>query len=344
MTLKKQIKSTFEMDNSTITAKRLLFFAALLSCIGIASIENAYAEKSPIEIPSRSWSMDVNPTTGILYVSHLDGTISVIDTNTGTIIDSITISEKYSIFPWALVVNSDTNTLYLVDIRYGQLYAIDGSTNKVKYNIKLKTSTIYNMAINQDTNMLYLADYANNKVIVFDATKKTITDRLDVGENPYSISVNPSTNMVYVTSQLGHAVHVIDGNTNKLQSHPITVGWKPWSIDVNPITNKIYVDNELDNTITVIDGISNSPTRNEKNQISIHSKSIGVFVNYITNTIYVGHHNGTISVIDGSTDKVTDIINLKNNYNNMTVDSFNDTVYVSYGDSKSKYFVDVINR
>jgi len=341
-----QIKSTvFEIDNHIANQKTLMyFFVVLLSFVCVTSIENAYAEKSTIELSSRAWSMDVNPVTGILYVSHLDGTMSVVDTNTGTS-KSITLFDKYSIFPWAVTVNSNTNIIYIVDIRYGQLYSIDGFTNKVKYNIKLGTSNIYQMVINQDTNMLYLADYVNNNVIVFDATKKRITDKIDVGENPYGIAVNPSTNKIYVTSELGHVVHVIDGNTNEVQLRPITVGYKPWSIDVNPITNKIYVDNEQDNTINVIDGISNLPTRIEENQIPIHDKSLGVFVSSKVNKIYVGHSNGTISIIDGNINKVTEIINLQKNYNTMTVDSINDIIYVGYLDSeKSKYFVDIINR
>jgi YVTN family beta-propeller protein len=121
-------------------------------------------------------------------------------------------------------------------------------------------------------------------------------------------------------------VTVIDGATNATQAVP--VGSYPFSIDVNMVTNKVYVANSASNTLTVIDGASNATTT-----VPVGDNPMQVLVDANTDLIYVVNANllGTISVIDGKTNTVTDNIFAGFNPSAIAIDSSDNQLYAVAG-------------
>ncbi len=98
-----------------------------------------------------------------------------------------------------------------------------------------------------------------------------VTGTVDVrtGKEPVAVAVNEKTNKVYIANKKSDNVTVLDGKTNKILK-TVDVGPEPNAVTVNPLTNKIYV-------------------------VSLK----GEFKDGSLNP----NGNGTVSVIDGATDK-----------------------------------------
>lgn len=177
-----------------------------------------------------------------------------------------------------------------------------------------------------------LSVFTNAKVI--DAYT---SDTIKVGSDPKDIAVNPVTNMVYVTNF--DNVAVIDGATNNIVTHiPIGNNANGWAIEMNPDTNRAYVVANLANSVVVIDTSENTVITN----IPVGNGPEGIAINTRTNMIYVANaressNPNSISIIDGSSNKVVGSIDVRSISNNglgadwpsaMTIDVERDLLYV----------------
>lgn len=169
--------------------------------------------------------------------------------------------------------------------------------------------------------------------------------------DPYAVAVNSATNQIYVANigtgvgaHLGN-VTVIDGATNTTTTVTDSNANHPAAVAVNSLTNKIYVTNTWTNNLTVIDGGVNSATTvSDPNAVQPWT----VVVNERTNKVYVANAGGTnvagganpgsITVIDGSSNATTSIINPNASYSDAVgVNPMTDQIYVGnlYGNNYS---------
>ena len=166
------------------------------------------------------------------------------------------------------------------------------------------------LALNPITNIIYAI--ANNavstdpgSVYVADAVKQTVitvvTVGISPGTGPNGVAVNSTTNKTYVANYGSGTVSVIDGNNN-YAVHPVTVGNGPDNIAVNESTDTIYVTNYTDNTVSSIDGATEKVTT-----IATGTGPRWLAVNPVTNEVYVANQDGTVTVINGASDKATKI-------------------------------------
>ena len=167
------------------------------------------------------------------------------------------------------------------------------------------------------------------------------TTTIGVGNNPQFMVVNPATNKVYVTNRFDGTVSVINGANNTVTA-TLTVGAHPVGVDVNPLTNKIYVanfGNRLGNTVSVIDGSVDQVVAT----VTVQYAPIFLAVNSATNKIYVANRcandpndcksdgsapNGTVSVIDGATNAVSNTVPVGKWPSVMLVNKVTDKIYV----------------
>jgi DNA-binding beta-propeller fold protein YncE len=162
--------------------------------------------------------------------------------------------------------------------------------------------------------------------------------------------VNSVSDKIYVANNgvsrngtnVGH-VTVIDGRTNAttrvIDPHANT----PMALAVNPLTNKIYVANEgypgvNRGNVTVIDGRTNStttvtdPHALAPQDVAVNSLTNKIYVtdaNRFVNSVLTG--NGGVTVINGSTNSVTAVIDPKAMTDipaPLAVDPVTDNIYV----------------
>jgi YVTN family beta-propeller protein len=239
----------------------------------------------------------INPHTNMIYITTgvFDNRVFVIDGNTNSVIKTIKVGND----PYNIVINPNTNKIYVMNTENKTISVIDGNTNSVIKTIKVGNH-LDNMAINPNTNKIYVIDDFYKTISVIDGNTNSVV--ANVTGNiilPYSLSVNQKTNMVYVVNKLCNAIYVIDGNTNSV------VGSIPLNacsngdpvIDVDSNTNMVYLTKGDGNTLYVIDGNTNSVVKTVT--VGIGPDSI-VGINAKTDKIYITDHGSyTVSVIDG---------------------------------------------
>lgn len=104
----------------------------------------------------------------------------------------------------------------------------------------------------------------------------------------------------------------------------IPTGSGPWGVAVNSNTNKIYVVNKNDDNVEIIDG----DNLNNKCFVNI-SNLTAVAVNQQTNKIYTTSLGNRLTVIDGTTNAITNIIPVGENPCSIAVDEIRNIIYVA---------------
>jgi YVTN family beta-propeller protein len=292
------------------------------------------------------------------------GSVSVI---IGTTNNTVSVNVGFS--PDAVAVNSLTNKIYVVNncgndptcASNGTVTVIDGATNNVTATVTVGSNP-YGVAVNSVTNKIYVANICGSDptcqtysgtVTVIDGATFTVAASVPIGANPYAPVVNSVTNQIYVPNACGNdptcgqpyiggTVTVIDGATYDTNS--VDVGILPDAVDIDTTANQIYVANECGDdpycastaTMTAIDGTSLMTT-----DVPIGGYyPFAIEVNSVTHEIYVpsscwsdpscqGEANGTVSVIDGSTLRVTANVAVENFPNSMAINSVTNKIYIA---------------
>jgi YVTN family beta-propeller protein len=140
---------------------------------------------------------------------------------------------------------------------------------------------------------------------------------------PSGLAANPVTNMVYVPNTTLGTVTVINGGSNQVVAN-ITLPSTPIGVALNPTTNLIYVTTTSpSNSVVVIDGSSNTV----KTTVPAFDPSL-VAVNPTTNLIYFANEGG-LSVLDGSTNEITDTIPMPYVIQGIAVDQVSNKIYLT---------------
>src|SRR5271157_1263070 len=204
------------------------------------------------------------------------------------------------------------------------------------------------LAANPATNKIYVVNTCGTDpgcgsnspgtVTVIDGVTNTVTATITVGIRAEFLVVNSATNKIYVTNRHDNSVSVINGATNTVIK-TISVGSHPTVEDVNPLTNKIYVVNNGNGqgtTMSVIDGSSDTVTAT----VTVGNYPQSVAVNSVTNTVYVVNYcgnqfgcnatpaPGTVSVVDGASNKVTATVTVGDGPGIVLVDSVTNKIWV----------------
>jgi YVTN family beta-propeller protein len=305
----------------------------------------------------------VNPNTNTIYVAESDSnTVSIINGTTNSVMGSPIAMEDAS--PTSIAVNPNTNTIYVASYDSNITSVIDGTTNSIVGSIAVGSPPT-SIAVNPTTNTIYVASYDSSTVSVIDGTTTNGTTNSVMGSiamkgaSPSDVAVNPNTNTIYVASYDSSTVSVIDGtttngtittgttissSTNGLEPEEIVVGSGPDDVAVNPNTNTIYVSSfDLDpdtrlaenGTVSIINGATNSIVK----KVPVNGAPTRVAVHPTTNTIYVSSYyvdpdtrlaeNGTVSVINGTTNSIVGSIAVGSRPTSVAVHPTTNTIYVS---------------
>ncbi len=209
------------------------------------------------------------------------------------------------VLPGYLIFNPVTNKIYVENIcgtdpncaSPGSITVIDGLSNQTA-NIPVGTNPQF-MVMNNVTNKLYVTNRADGTVTIINGATNQVIKTLAVGPHPVGVDVNPLTNRIYVANygnRKGNTVSVIDGNTDQVIT-TITVQYGPIETAVDSVTNKIYAVNRCstDPNDCVTDGS-------------------GV--------------NGSLSVIDGTNNTVTNTVGLEQLPSVILINSVTNKIYV----------------
>jgi YVTN family beta-propeller protein/VCBS repeat-containing protein len=183
--------------------------------------------------------------TALYVTNYQDGTVSVINTATGTYntINTGLQTDAIAVNGGALYVGSIINDIRVVDIAAGTytVVATGTSTGGAGAMQSIAVAGRY----------VYVTDGLNDKVAVVDTINNTVVARVDVGDGPSSVAVSPGGGFAFVTNAGSDSVSVIDTETGTV-ALTIPVGNNPTRIDLSSDGRRLYV--------TTSEGISTVPT------------------------------------------------------------------------------------
>lgn len=108
----------------------------------------------------------------------------------------------------------------------------------------------------------------------------------------------------------------------------VLVGYEPAAVAVNPATNMVYVVNYYDNTVSVMNAANDTVVAT----VQVGNEPEGLVVNPFTNRIYVVNDDGTVTFIDGNTNKPS-TIQVGNYPWDIAINTVTNKIYVTnYGD------------
>jgi YVTN family beta-propeller protein len=212
----------------------------------------------PLEDPQSSGLVDsrtleFNPNNNNLYVANFNlQNISVISSNTNTVIDTIPVGN----YPREIIFNPSNNNIYVANLNSNTVSVIDTTTNTVIDTIDVGISPDA-MDLNPHSHKLYTTDYNSNTVSVIDTTTNTVIDTIFIGNNPDAIAINPINNNVYVANHRSNTISVIGPSTTEPpqppeEEAPRTIGDLIRGMIQNPldITNSIDSANQIRDILT----------------------------------------------------------------------------------------------
>ncbi|MGO4883373.1 MAG: YncE family protein [Bryobacteraceae bacterium] len=235
-------------------------------------------------------TLALNPSTNQLVLANKSVTLYDAPTNTETLLGSLG-------FPWNIsAINPVTNQVYLA--ANNTVAVLDGGNNYAFATTLSTGGSPSAIAVNPLTDLVYVANSGTNNVTVVSGASNVTT--LFNNAQSFAVDVNPLTNKGYIANTAGNTLLVIDGETNAVTSVP--VGQGPDGTLVNARSNKIYTLNSISGSITAVDGVTLATT----NVPTGESPFAGV-INPLTDKVYAGNSDGSVTVLDGATNSVTNL-------------------------------------
>jgi len=242
--------------------------------------------------------IDVFKTTGPFAYVISGNNISVIDTATDKVVDTMEIESGLGV-----AVSPDGTKVYVTNNRDNTVSVIDTSISKVIATIN-GLSSPYAIAFTPDGKKIYITNndgavFRNGTVSVIDTGTNTVMDTIKVGSVPHRVAVTPDGSKVYVANY--YNISVIDATTNKVTS-TINVGLYPDGIAFSPDGKKVYVTSGGSDNVSIID----TKTNNVIATVPVGDDPVGVAITPDGTKLYVTNYEGnTISVINTTTNTVT---------------------------------------
>ncbi|MBA3750898.1 MAG: beta-propeller fold lactonase family protein, partial [Nitrosopumilus sp.] len=114
-------------------------------------------------------ALDFNPNNENIYATNGPGNVSVIDSSTNTVVDTIPVGDN----PFALLFNPNNNNIYVANRDSGDVSVIDSSTNTVVDTIPVG-STPTTIEFNPNNSKIYVANRDSGDVTVINTSSPVI--------------------------------------------------------------------------------------------------------------------------------------------------------------------------
>jgi YVTN family beta-propeller protein len=200
------------------------------------------------------------------YVAHPTGTITVLDTETNAIVDTITVCTDFTCSPLIPVATPDGARLYVTNVSHDTVSVINTLTNSVVDTITVGQSP-WGIAITPDGKRAYVANGGSNTISAIDTGTNTVIATITDTGGPFGVAIMPDGTRAYVSNADG-TVSVVDISTNTIiTSIPITDFPRPGfgfpardlvAIVITPDGTRAYVVSHSTSKIYVISTMFNT--------------------------------------------------------------------------------------
>lgn len=213
-------------------------------------------EANPITVGCEPTGIAITPDGLHAYVANqFDGTISVIDTATGTVSQTIKLGVASNVN--AVALTPDGGRAYVTG-RPG-VFVLDTSTNAVLGSPIPAGNSPYGIGATPDGKWVYVTDDSSpsSGVTVIDVAMDKAVKAIAVGNYPSGVAITPDGKFVYVADGAG-GISVIDTAAQAVVGNPIPANGG--SIAFTADGKQAYVASEGGNDVSVIDTATNTVT------------------------------------------------------------------------------------
>lgn len=199
------------------------------------------------------------------YVASPNGTITVLDTQTNAVIDTITVCTDSTCSPLIPAVTPNGARLYVTNVSQNTVSVIDTLTNTVIDTITVGQSP-WGIAITPDGKRAYVAN-TSGTISVIDTRTNTVVNTIPDTDSPFGVAITPDGTRAYVSNANG-TVSVVDTSTNTIITNiPVLDFPRPGfgfpardlvGIVITPDGTRAYVVSHSTGKIYVISTIFNS--------------------------------------------------------------------------------------
>ena len=301
-----------------IERRSLLFVMLMLSALQLVS---AYSP-SLIALPAGSLprGIVINPSTNIAYVAeYQSGNVTFVNLGSKSIVADVSAGKGLE----GIALSPDNAYVYVTSYNGSAIMAINTNTYAVK-TIQIANSTPYGIAITPDGKYAYVTSpgipvngiQPNGSVYVINLQTDGVVAKIAVGRGAQGIAISPNGKFAYVANYDDSTVSVINTATNNVVSVISSIGYGVDNIAVSPGGTYIYTSNynlplelylgrQFNGSSTIIDGTTNKFI---KTVITGQGPDAVAVSPTGTNAYVVNAGDGTISVINTTTNNVTGTI------------------------------------
>ncbi|MFE3548931.1 IPT/TIG domain-containing protein, partial [Streptomyces kronopolitis] len=253
---------------------------------------------SPTAVGSTPWRVAASTTAPFAYVTNnVSNTVSVIDTNTNTVIATIPVGSG----PEGLAVTPNGAKIYVANNVSHTVSVINTANNTVIATIPVAGAPVQ-VAVSPNGTRAYVVLRNIASVAVIDTATDTVIATIPVGAGPYGVTFSPNGTQAYVVNGTAGTVSVINTATNTVTATIPGIGTGQFStVAVTPNGTRAYVTNTASNTVSVI----NTATNTVIATIPGFAGPNGVLISPDGTRAYVGNTvSNTVSVINTATNTV----------------------------------------
>jgi len=198
-------------------------------------------------------ALAVSSLTGNVYLGNDDSPQVIVMDTTDSVIGTIDLPGKATVWNDALTFSADRNQLYGATGWDGVAFAADASSDTLAGSVSYRRCGISQMVHNPAGNKLYLICPATDEVLVCDTTFGT-PKRIPCGMTSAQGVLNQILDRLYVAT--GYRLRVIDCNSDSLIASKVMYGIAHPIPVMVPDLNKLYVFSaDARDSVYVYDGL-----------------------------------------------------------------------------------------
>lgn len=193
------------------------------------------------------WSLKFNPNNDYLYVANYNThEIIVIDTNSDTVVDSISVPRH----PIKVEVDELTNTIVVASIAGSRISFIDASSNSLIKSIDTGVGP-WGIGIDKDDSRAYITHRGEFAISVVDTNSHELIKKVKTLDRMHAVDVDSQNNVVYAGLMDAGRIVKLDGTALEILN-VIETGVKPFDILFHNPTHKLYTAMKSANEVAVL--------------------------------------------------------------------------------------------
>jgi YVTN family beta-propeller protein len=199
-----------------------------------------------IDVGYRPFGVCILPNGEYVYVANRIGGISVISTETKTVVHTIRTSDE----PAFVAPTPDGEHVYFSMAFVNQVGVIRTSDNVITARINVQSHPL-GIAISPDGSRAYVTNYYSGTVSVIRTSDNTVIANVAIPGSPWCVEVTPDGEHVYASGRDTDMLAVIRTSDNAVVAR-VEVGREPGDISFSPDGAYAYLSCRLDNEVAVV--------------------------------------------------------------------------------------------